>query len=129
MNKLEKILFEVKQILKELYQDQLKEIILYGSYARGEQKKDSDIDLAIVLKGDVRPFKEIDRIIDKIYDLELKHNLLISVHPISEKKFKDEKVMITIGTDPEFLLMDKYGDIVSAEEISFFDHTSQPSGE
>ena len=105
MNKLEKILFEVKRILKELYQDQLKEIILYGSYARGEQKKDSDIDLAIVLKGDVRPFKEIDRIIDKIYDLELKHDLLISVHPISDKKFKDENNPFLLNVKEEGILI------------------------
>ena len=91
MDKYKSVLLEVKQVLTELYGDQLKNIILYGSYARGDQKQDSDIDLAIILKGNIHPFKEIDRIIDQIYDIELKYNLLISVHPISEKKFENEK--------------------------------------
>jgi len=91
MDRFKSVLLEVKQVLTELYKDQLKNIILYGSYARGEQRQDSDIDLAIILRGDIITFKEIDRIIDQIYDIELKYNLLISVHPISEKRFENEK--------------------------------------
>jgi predicted nucleotidyltransferase len=91
MNGLKEILIEIKKQLMELYADQLKKVILYGSYARGEQNKDSDIDLAIVLSGDIRPFKEIDRIVDKIYDIELEFNILFSIHPISEQKFNQGK--------------------------------------
>ena len=40
------ILEEFKTALKKLYGNKLKNIILYGSWARGKAKEHSDIDLA-----------------------------------------------------------------------------------
>lgn len=84
----------IKQILKKfrrrvekLYGKRLKNIVLYGSYARGETTQDSDIDLAIVLDGDVVPGEEIDRMIDIITEINLKYNVLISVYPVSENNY------------------------------------------
>jgi len=56
-----KILEEFKLELKKLYGTNLKKIILYGSCARGEETTYSDIDLVVILKGKIFPFKEIDR--------------------------------------------------------------------
>ena len=85
---------EIRQIVKEfrqeaekLYGNRLKNIILYGSCARGHAMKDSDIDLAIVLDGDVVAGKEIDRLIDVITDINLSYGILISVYPVSEKDY------------------------------------------
>lgn len=85
---------EIKQILKEfreslekLYGKRLKNIILYGSYARGKATQGSDIDLAIVLEGDVAAGKEIDRIIDIVTEINLSYGVLLSVYPISEKNY------------------------------------------
>jgi len=72
---------------EELYGPRLKNIILYGSWARGQATEDSDIDLAIILAGDVAAGKEIDRIIDVITDLNLFWGVLISVFPVSEKDY------------------------------------------
>jgi len=105
MNEFKNALLEVKSTLQGLYKDQLKKIILYGSYARGEQREDSDIDLAIILEGDINTFKEIDRIIDQIYDIELKYNLLISIHPISEKRFEFEKNPFLLNVKEEGVLI------------------------
>jgi len=65
---IKKILEEFKREIKRLYGKKLKKVILYGSYARGDATKDSDIDLLIVLKGNIVPGEEIDRIIDIITD-------------------------------------------------------------
>ena len=62
-------------------------VLLYGSYARGEQRQDSDIDVAVILKGNINPFKEIDRITEFSYDLSLKYSILLSIHPISENDY------------------------------------------
>ena len=105
MDNLKEILLEVKKKLTEIYKDQLKKVILYGSYARGDQRKDSDIDLAIILEGDISPFEEIDRIVDKIYDIELEHNLLFSIHPISEEKFEEEKNSFLLNVKEEGVLI------------------------
>jgi predicted nucleotidyltransferase len=81
------ILREFREELEELYGARLKDIILYGSWARGDATEDSDIDLLIILEGEVTPGAEIDRMIDIITELNLKHGVLISVVPISEEDY------------------------------------------
>jgi predicted nucleotidyltransferase len=87
LDNLKDILEEFKKETLKLYGNQLKEIILYGSYARREENEDSDIDLAIVIKGEIRPFKELDRMSEITYDIELKHDILLSLYPISEEHY------------------------------------------
>ena len=43
--KIKKILTEVKKYLIESFGDKIRQVILYGSYARGDYNKDSDIEL------------------------------------------------------------------------------------
>jgi predicted nucleotidyltransferase len=81
------ILKEFREELENLYQKRLKGIILYGSWARGDATEDSDIDLLIVLEGKVIPGKEIDRMIDIITEINLKHGVLISIYPVSEEDY------------------------------------------
>ena len=77
-----------KRRSRKLYGKRLKYIILYGSYARGSATEDSDIDLLIVLEGDVKPGEEIDRMIEIITEINLRYNVLISVYPVSEGDYK-----------------------------------------
>ena len=73
--------------LRSLYGARLKQVILYGSFARGEATDASDIDLAVVLGGEVDPVNEIDTMIDIVADLNLEHNVLISIYPVSETDY------------------------------------------
>lgn len=82
---IEPINTEFRQKVEELYGERLKKIILYGSCARGKATEDSDIELAIVLAGDVNPGQEINRMIDIITEINLDYGVLISVYPVSEK--------------------------------------------
>jgi len=84
---LENILREFREKTEKLYGKRLKNIILYGSYARGHATQDSDIDLAIVLEGDIVPGKEIDRLIDVITEINLSYGVLLSVYPVSEEDY------------------------------------------
>ena len=81
------ILKEFREEVENLYESRLKSIILYGSWARGDATEDSDIDLLIVLEGKVIPGKEIDRMIDIITEINLKHGVLISIYPVSEEDY------------------------------------------
>jgi predicted nucleotidyltransferase len=82
---IEPILKEFKRKIVELYGQRLKKVVLYGSYARGQANDEhSDIDLAVVLDGDVNPCREIDRMIDVITEINLEYNVLITVYPVSE---------------------------------------------
>ncbi|HDH04502.1 MAG TPA: nucleotidyltransferase domain-containing protein [Nitrospirae bacterium] len=82
------ILHELKAELFNLYGNTLKQIIVYGSYARNEATEHSDIDLVIVLEGKIVPGREIDRMIEIISDLNIKHGVLISVYPVSETDYE-----------------------------------------
>ena len=85
---IELILKEFKQKTSELYGARLKKIVLYGSYARGQANDEhSDIDLAVILDGDISPGKEIDRMIDIITDINLDYDVLLSVYPVSENDY------------------------------------------
>jgi len=85
--KIEQILKEFREGAEKLYGSRLKNIILYGSFARGHATEDSDIDLAIVLEGDVMPGREIDRMIDIITESNLNYSVSLSVYPVSEKNY------------------------------------------
>jgi len=86
---IEPILKEFKKQISELYGPRLKKVVLYGSYARGQANDEhSDIDLAIVLEGDVAAGKEIDRLIDVITDINLYYGVLLSVYPVSEENYR-----------------------------------------
>ena len=84
MKAISNIIKEFKVEVRKLYGKRLKTITLYGSYARGEATDDSDIDIAVVLEGDISPGREIDRMIDIITDMNLKYDILLSIYPVSE---------------------------------------------
>ena len=52
------VLQEVENASKQLYGDKLNKIILYGSYARGDNTEESDIDIMIILDGDIDDSKQ-----------------------------------------------------------------------
>jgi uncharacterized protein (DUF433 family) len=83
--------------IQALYGDRLKQVVLYGSCARNEATLDSDIDLAIVLAGEVVPSKEIDRMIDAITDINLEHGVLLSVYPVSEDDYQKRNSPLLIN--------------------------------
>lgn len=98
---IENILQELKKELKNLYGERLKKLILYGSYARNEAWKDSDIDVVVLLDGEVLPGKELERMIDIITDLNLKYNVLLSVYPTSEESLQKIKSPLLLNIQRE----------------------------
>jgi len=74
---------KIKEYLRKVYGDKLEAIILYGSFAKNKATEDSDIDIAIILKEDINPSKEVDKINDFISDLGLEYNEFITILPLS----------------------------------------------
>ncbi len=97
------ILKEFKAEVEKLYGKRLKDVILYGSWARNEATEDSDIDLLIILEGCIQPGREIDRMIDIITDLNLKYMVLISVYPVSEEDYRTLKSPLLMNVRKEGL--------------------------
>ncbi len=99
---IEPILQEFKQQITRLYGQRLKKVVLYGSYARGQANdENSDIDVAVVLDGMVEPCEEIDRMADIFADLNLEHNVLIAVYPVSENNYQNLNSPLLINVRKE----------------------------
>jgi uncharacterized protein len=77
--KLRSILNELKQSFQAEYSDRLVSVILFGSQARGEAVEESDIDVLIVLRGEVTASIEIFRTEAIVGDLSLRSSKL-SLH-------------------------------------------------
>ena len=68
----------IKQV-KELLGIRLKRIILYGSYARGDYNKQSDVDIMILTDLSFEEIEEYrDKISDIAYDIELSTGIILS---------------------------------------------------
>ena len=78
-NSINLILVEFLEKVKELLKDRFKKAILYGSYARGDYNKNSDVDIMILTDLN---FQEIeyyrDLISDIAFDIELEKGIIIS---------------------------------------------------
>ena len=65
--------------VKELLGIRLKKIILYGSYARGDYNKQSDVDIMILTDLSFDEIEEYrDKISDIAYDIELSTGIILS---------------------------------------------------
>jgi predicted nucleotidyltransferase len=78
----DRIIHEAVAGLRELYGDRLREVLLYGSYARGEAHEESDIDLLVVLTDLDSPYAEIRRMSQVAWELNLRHGVVVSTQPV-----------------------------------------------
>lgn len=86
---------EFKSELQQLYGDELLNLILFGSYAKGDYHEESDIDFAIVLKNkDIIATNEIFKITPISSSISLKYNQLVSFLPVSFDKFTESRLSI-----------------------------------
>ena len=75
------IVQKCKRILENFYGNQFSGLILYGSVARNQSTRDSDIDLLVLLNKPFDYFGEIYRIVDLLYPVQLESEQLISAKP------------------------------------------------
>lgn len=91
------IIQELKSGLENRYSIRLKDIMLFGSYARGDETEDSDIDVAVVLDDFDHACTEIERTGDLVSSLSLKFDTLISLVPITEKDWFERKTTLILN--------------------------------
>lgn len=89
METIHDIILDFSRQVKKILGNQLTKVILYGSYARGDYKENSDIDIMVLttLTDD-----EIERIENSIFELafdfEIKYGIDISVIVKNEEHFE-----------------------------------------
>ena len=81
------IIRDLKGYLQKGYNDPVKEIILFGSQAKGNSNDNSDYDVLIVLEKEYGARDE-NQIYDLCYDIDLKYNIIIDAHLISLQELK-----------------------------------------
>ena len=78
-NNMRKIVDEFIKEVQELLGDRIKSIILYGSYARGDFNKKSDVDLLILTDLNEKEIEEFRNVIwEKCADIEIDVGIVIS---------------------------------------------------
>lgn len=86
-----------KTAVAERYGDRLDRVVLYGSHARNEATDGSDVDLMLVLDGEVQPGQEIDALADLIWEILVEHGVLLSVFPVSSEDYETRQSPLLIN--------------------------------
>ncbi len=84
----EEILKEARSRLEAVYGERLRGVVLYGSFARGTQGPDSDIDLLVLLTGPVRLADDMLTSIRALYPLGEHLGRPISPKPIDIEQYE-----------------------------------------
>lgn len=94
-DKLDIVLQELSEELHKVLGKELDKVILYGSYARGDNRSDSDVDVIALVKLDEEKLKFVRRKLNVICSrIGLKYDLLISLVVKNERKFyKDISIL------------------------------------
>lgn len=85
---IQSIVYEFTKELRGVLSDNLTKVILYGSYARGDYRSNSDVDIMILVKLNDHEIEEyLDAISDLAFDFFLKYDVDISPVVKNEEHF------------------------------------------
>lgn len=88
------IVQQCKATLQGYYGSQLKGMILYGSMARDQASPTSDIDLLVLLSRPFDYFRELHRIVELLYPIQLQSEQLISAKPAASDEFERGSIQL-----------------------------------
>jgi len=94
------LLEELVEGILSLVRDQVVSIILFGSVARGTNTPESDIDIALILRGKMNAETE-SRLSAFTADMGLRHDKLLSIVDIEEEFFLAWKEVIPFYANVE----------------------------
>jgi len=77
-NRIQTLLAELKIRLKGIYKGHLRGLYLFGSYARGQEDRESDLDVLVVLDDFKRYGEEVDHTSELTSQLSLEYGVSIS---------------------------------------------------
>jgi predicted nucleotidyltransferase len=95
LNEIKKILLEHKKELKEKYK--VKTIGIFGSYARGEQKETSDIDILIDYYEPISLLKliELENYLSELFGIKVDLITKNSIHnPYLKKSIEEDLIYV-----------------------------------
>lgn len=75
---------------EQIYEGHIKQIILYGSYARGDYHAESDVDIMILVdlsQDDMKEYRK--RLMRKVFDINLEYGTMIAPVTVNAEHFQD----------------------------------------
>ena len=100
-NELNSILQKLTQIYRSVYGENLVQVILYGSYARGDYHTDSDVDVVAIV--------QLKKVWDFSCELELEYDTILSPTVIPYEEFKQYQTIL-----PYYRNISQEGVVISA---------------
>jgi predicted nucleotidyltransferase len=91
--------------LESYYGSQFKGLVLYGSVARGQAGPASDIDLLVLLNPPFDYFRELRRIVELLYPVQLDTDRLISAKPAPLDEFEGGSLQLYRNAKKEGILV------------------------
>jgi len=82
------LLAEIKNRLEKAHGSRLAGVVLYGSEARGQAAKDSDVDVLVLLEGPIDYRRDLEANLDALYPLSLEIGRRISAKPVSAAEYE-----------------------------------------
>lgn len=87
--------------LKNLYGERLKKVVLYGSWARGDAHRESDVDIMIVLDRVDSWVEERDRMDDILWKHSVENSTVVSALIVSEADYERQHEPVLIRAAAE----------------------------
>ena len=103
---LEEVLRDLDGGLRDLYGKRYRDLVLYGSRARGKADEGSDVDLLLLLEEPVEVGREIRRSSGVVASLALEADLALSLIPVGIEEYQ-------ASSDPYLIKARSEGAIVS----------------
>lgn len=85
---------EIRSRLEHAFGPRLREVLLYGSRARGDERPDSDVDFMVVLTGDFSLCDDLERTVEALYPLQLETDLLLHPMPVDALAFDAQEYAV-----------------------------------
>jgi hypothetical protein len=91
----------VAEELRELYGERLKQVLLFGSWARGDAHPESDIDLLVVLDRVDSRREERERMSEILWQHSLANHTVVTEIPVSEAEFETAGIPLLMRVHEE----------------------------
>ena len=85
------ILAELAYQIHRLLGDRLDKVVLYGSYARGDNSKESDVDILVMTELSPEENRKYRRELNRIFSrVGLKHDILLSMFLVDRRSYENK---------------------------------------
>lgn len=92
---LDELLKKIYRSVEAIIGEPLKDVFLYGSYARGDYDAESDIDIALIINAERQKTSRYRKeLVDLMSDLSLQNDIVICITCIPQSEFEEYKEIL-----------------------------------